>query len=452
MLIESISGIRATVGDSLRPMEVVQYVAALGQWAKEGSIVLGRDSRVSGEAISAIAARTLQWMGLDVIDIGIVPTPTLQLMTEKWEARAGLVITASHNPFAWNGFKFIDRTGLFLDAEQVLSVLDLKKSGKPVFKAAGEFGEYRCREDAIALHVKNVLDIPYIDGKNIRKRKFRVVIDAVNGAGSYALPALLQRLGCKVIRLNCNPDGHFPHTPEPLPENLGDLMKTVKETKADLGLAIDPDADRLAVVDEHGNYLSEEYTLVMATDVVLSQSKAKNPRVVTNLSTTMAVCKIAEKYGAECIRTPIGEINVAKKMKEVGALIGGEGNGGIISPDSHLGRDSLVAAAMVLHFLAKDRRPLSEKYAALPQYRMAKKKVSIGAKDPNAILNLLGKKFSKENLSREDGVKISFADSWVHIRKSNTEPVLLIYSEAEDYKSANALGERFLTEIKNIME
>lgn len=452
MLIESISGIRATIGDSLTPLQVIEYAAAFGHWAEKGSIVLGRDSRVSGEAIAGIVAGTLQWMGLDVIDIGIVPTPTVQLMTEKWNARAGLAITASHNPFPWNGLKFIDKTGLFLDAEQVTALLELKKRSGAVYKAAGEFGEYRQREDAIDLHVKNVLEIPYIDSKAIRKRKFKVVIDAVNGGGSLALPAMLEKLGCRVIKLNCIPDGYFPHNPEPLPENLADLMKAVKEEKADLGLAVDPDADRLAVVDEQGKYLSEEYTLVMATDAVLSQTRITSPRVVTNLSTTMAVSKIAERYGAECVRTPIGEINVAKKMKETGALIGGEGNGGIISPDSHLGRDSLVGAAMVLHFLATDRRSLSEKYATLPQFRMAKKKIAIGNNDPDIILTALKVKFAKEDCNTEDGLKISFADSWVHMRKSNTEPILRVYSEAPDSEAADMLGERFLEEIKNIME
>ncbi|MDD3966099.1 MAG: phosphoglucosamine mutase [Candidatus Neomarinimicrobiota bacterium] len=452
MLIESISGIRATIGDSLTPAKVVEYAAAFGQWAEKGSIVLGRDSRVSGKVISDIAARTLQWMGLDLIDIGIVPTPTVQLMTEKLGARAGLAVTASHNPFPWNGLKFIEKTGLFLDAEQVAAVLKNKKAGKALFKAAGEFGEYRFKEDAIDRHVENVLSIPYIDVKAIRARKFRVVIDAVNGGGSLALPALLEKLGCKVIKLHCSPDGYFPHTPEPLPENLTDLMKTVKEEKADLGLAVDPDADRLAVVDEKGNYLSEEYTLVMAAEVVLSQTQVKDPIIVTNLSTTLAVSRIAEKYGAACLRTAIGEINVAKKMKEVAAVIGGEGNGGVISPDSHLGRDSLVGAAMVLHFLAGDKRPLSEKYAALPQYRMAKKKIGIAGKDPDAILTALKLKFAAEDCNTVDGLKISFPESWVHMRKSNTEPILRVYSEAADSEAANALGERFLDEIKNIME
>lgn len=452
MLIESISGIRATIGDSLTPANVVEYAAAFGKWAEKGSIVLGRDSRVSGKSIADICARTLQWMGLNVIDIGIVPTPTVQLLTQELKARGGIAITASHNPFPWNGLKFIDSSGLFLDAEQVGAVLENKKLGEFKYKPAGEFGTYEIKNDAIALHVENVLQIPYINVEKIRSRNFKVVIDAVNGGGSIALPALLLALSCEVAEVNCVPDGYFPHTPEPLPENLKDLLKAVRKNHADMGLAVDPDADRLAVVDEKGNYLSEEYTLVMAADVVLSQTKVKNPVIITNLSTTQAVSDIAAQYGAQCIRTAIGEINVAKKMKEISAVIGGEGNGGIISPDSHLGRDSLVGAAMVLHFLATDERPLSEKYASFPQYKMSKKKIDIGKNDPDVILSSLKEKFKDEDCNTVDGLKISYGDRWVHMRKSNTEPILRIYSEAPDFEAAEALGEKFAEEIQKMME
>ena len=452
MLIESISGIRATIGDSMTPKEVVEYASAFGKWLGSGTVVLGRDSRVSGKVMADIFSRTLQWMGLNVIDIGIVPTPTVQLLTELYKAQGGIAITASHNPFPWNGIKFIDKTGLFLDADQVASVLKHKKDNTWTFKKSGEFGEYKEENNAIAMHVNNVLEIPYIDVDAIRKRHFKVVIDAVNGGGSVALPTLLLALNCDVIELNCIPDGYFPHTPEPLPENLVDLLKTVKNNKADLGLAVDPDADRLAVVDEKGQYLSEEYTLVMATETVLSQRSTPNAKVVTNLSTTLAVSDIAEKYGAECLRTAIGEINVAKKMKEVGAVIGGEGNGGIISPDSHLGRDSLVGAAMVLNFLASDKRPLSEKYAQFPQYKMSKKKIEIGDSHPETILNKLKEKYKNENCNTVDGLNIKWADRWVHMRTSNTEPIMRVYSEAPTSEEAHALGNTFMNEIKQLME
>jgi phosphomannomutase len=451
MLIESISGIRATIGDSMTPKEVVEYASAFGKWIGKGTVVLGRDSRVSGKTIADIFARTLQWMGLNVINIGIVPTPTVQLMTELFEAQAGVAITASHNPFPWNGIKFIDKTGLFLDAEQVTQVLKNKKEASYTFKPSGKFGTYEDNNKAIEIHVANVLSIPYLDIEKIKKRKFKVVIDAVNGGGSLALPAMLKALGCEVIEVNCVPDGYFPHTPEPLPENLVDLLEAVKKNKADLGLAVDPDADRLAVCDEKGNYLSEEYTLVMATETVLSQCDKKDAKVVTNLSTTLAVTNIAEKYGAECLRTAIGEINVAKKMKEVEAVIGGEGNGGIISPDSHLGRDSLVGSAMVLNFLASDERPLSQKYADFPQYKMAKKKIEIGSNDPDMILEKLKAKFANEDCNTVDGLKITWSDRWVHMRKSNTEPILRVYSEAPTADAANELGDTFLNEIKTLM-
>lgn len=452
MLIESISGIRGTVGDSLTPAVIVNYAAAFGQWIDTGNIVLGRDSRVSGRVIADICARTLQWMGLNVIDIGIVPTPTVQLLTEKMQAQGGIVITASHNPFPWNGIKFIDKTGLFLDAQQIKSVLENKEKKEWSFKASGEFGGYRVQDNAIVEHVKNVLNIPCIDIEKIRSRRFKVVIDAVNGGGSLALPILLRALGCRVIEINCTPDGYFPHTPEPLPENLGDMLNKIKEHKADLGMAVDPDADRLAVADEKGNYLSEEYTLVMAVDTVLSQCKVENPKVVTNLSTTMAVDDISKKHGAEILRTAIGEINVAKKMKSVAAVIGGEGNGGIISPDSHFGRDSLVGAAMILNFLASDNRPLSKKYAELPRYKMSKKKIMIGEYDPDAILSALKEKFKNENIDTTDGLKVIRKDRWVHIRKSNTEPILRVYSEAPTAEDAAGLGDKFLNEIKKLME
>lgn len=451
MLIESISGIRATIGDSMTPKEVVEYASAYGKWVGKGTIVLGRDSRVSGKVVSTIFASTLQWLGLNVIDIGIVPTPSVQLLTEKLNAQGGIAITASHNPFPWNGIKFIDKTGLFLDAEQVKAVLNYKKEADFSFKGSGEFGTYEVKQDAIDLHVKNVLEIPTLDIKKIRSKNFKVVIDAVNGGGSLALPAMLEALGCDVIKVNCVPDGYFPHTPEPLPENLVDLLETVKANKADLGLAVDPDADRLAVADEKGNYLSEEYTLVMAAETVLSQCKIKNPIIVTNLSTTIAVDNIAEKYGATCLRTAIGEINVAKKMKEVSAVIGGEGNGGIISPSSHLGRDSLVGTAMVLNFLASDDRPLSEKYADFPQYKMSKKKIEIGKSDPDKILDGLKKKYEKEQCNTVDGLNIKWSDRWVHMRKSNTEPIIRVYSEAPTAEEANDLGKRFMDEIQKEM-
>ncbi len=449
MLIESISGVRGTIGDSLKPANIVQYAAALGSYLdSKGTVIIGRDSRPSGETIARIFAATLQWMGIHVVDIGIVPTPTVQLLTEKRKADAGVAITASHNPFPWNGIKYIDSTGLFMNGKQVRKIMELKTRNNIPFKKSGEFGSYSKDNTALAEHIENILDIPYINVDKIREKRFRVVVDAVNGGGSLALPALLKKLGCDVIDINCTPDGYFPHTPEPLPENLTDLMDVVVTHKAHLGMAVDPDGDRLAIVDEGGRYLSEEYTLVMAVKAVLSRTTVKYPLVVTNLSTTLAVDKITKQFNGRVIRTPIGEINVSAEMHAKKAVIGGEGNGGVILPDSHLGRDSLVGAALILQLLTDENKPLSDIFAGLPQYRMSKKKVELGESDPDAIITTLKERYSQKEIDTTDGLKILDKDRWVHLRKSNTEPILRVYSEAPTLEEAESLGDAMIGEIK----
>lgn len=452
MLIESISGIRGVIGAGLNPKKIINYASGFGKWAKEGKIIIGRDSRPSGKVIADLFSNTLAWMGFDVINVGIVPTPTVQFMTEKFQAAGGVVITASHNPFPWNGIKFISPTGLFLDADQIEKVLNFAKNKEFNFKKSGEFGNISKYLKAINDHIENILEIPYLDIKKIRSKHIKVVIDAVNGGGSIALPKLLDALGCEVIKVNCKPDGYFPHTPEPLPENLTDLLEKVKESKADIGMAVDPDADRLAIVDENGNYLSEEYTLVMSLKTVLEKNTISNPVIVTNLSTTLAVDKIADQYDAKVIRTAIGEINVSKKMKETNSVIGGEGNGGIILPDSHLGRDSLVGAALILQFLIDGDEKLSEKYEKLPQFKMSKMKTEVGSKSKDRIIENLINKYKNKNINTVDGIKITFENSWVHIRKSNTEPILRVYSEASKLKDAVELGKRFVAEIGKIYQ
>ncbi len=452
MLIESISGIRGVIGAGLNPKKIINYASGFGKWAKEGKIIIGRDSRPSGKVIADLFSNTLAWMGFDVINVGIVPTPTVQFMTEKFQAAGGVVITASHNPFPWNGIKFISPTGLFLDADQIEKVLNFAKNKEFNFKKSGEFGNISKYLKAINDHIENILEIPYLDIKKIRSKHIKVVIDAVNGGGSIALPKLLDALGCEVIKVNCKPDGYFPHTPEPLPENLTDLLEKVKESKADIGMAVDPDADRLAIVDENGNYLSEEYTLVMSLKTVLEKNTISNPVIVTNLSTTLAVDKIADQYEAKVIRTAIGEINVSKKMKETNSMIGGEGNGGIILPDSHLGRDSLVGAALILQFLIDGDKKLSEKYEKLPQFKMSKMKTEVGSKSKDRIIENLINKYKNKNINTVDGIKITFENSWVHIRKSNTEPILRVYSEASKLKDAVELGKRFVAEIGKIYQ
>lgn len=452
MLIESISGVRGIVGESLHPEKIVQYAAALGDYlGSKGTVIIGRDSRPSGEAIVRIFSSTLQWMGIDVINIGIVPTPTVQLIVEKRKADAGIAITASHNPFPWNGIKYIDRTGLFMNGDQVRDILKRKSQGAKIYKPSGEFGTYCEWDGAINEHIKNILQIPYVDAPAIRKRNFKVVLDAVNGGASVAVPVLLRELGCTVIEVNCTPDGFFPHTPEPLPENLTDLMDAVIKYKADLGMAVDPDGDRLAIVDEEGRYLSEEYTLVMAVKTVLRKSTVNNPLVVTNLSTTLAVDKVTEQSGGRVLRTAIGEINVSSAMKAENAVVGGEGNGGVILPDSHLGRDSLVGAALILQLLTDENKALSDIFVSLPQYRMSKKKVDISGADPDVLIDKLKKEFSNKEINTVDGLKIMDKDRWVHIRKSNTEPILRIYSEAPILEEAESLGDAMLGKIKQLI-
>jgi len=452
MLIESISGVRGIVGKSLHPENIVKYAAALGDYlGSQGTVIIGRDSRPSGEAIVRIFSSTLQWMGIDVINIGIVPTPTVQLMVEKRGADAGIAVTASHNPFPWNGIKYIDRTGLFMNGDQVTDILRRKSRGEKTYKPSGEFGSYSEWDSAIDEHIQNILQIPYVDAPSIRKKNFKVVLDAVNGGASVAVPALLRELGCDVIEVNCTPDGYFPHTPEPLPENLTDLMDAVIKHKADLGMAVDPDGDRLAIVDEGGRYLSEEYTLVMAVKTVLSKTTVKNPLVVTNLSTTLAVDKVTEQLGGRVLRTAIGEINVSSAMKAENAVVGGEGNGGVILPDSHLGRDSLVGAALILQLLTNEDKALSDVFVSLPQYRMSKKKVDISGTDPDTLIDKLKLEFSNKDINTVDGLKIMDKDRWVHIRKSNTEPILRIYSEAPILEEAESLGDAMMGKIKQLI-
>lgn len=450
MIIESISGVRGIIGTGLTPEVVVNYASALGEFIKEGTVVIGRDSRSSGNVISQLLSQALQWQGIRVVDLGIVPTPTVQFMVENMKASAGIAVTASHNPFPWNGLKFIDKTGRFFNGAQVIQLIELKNDKKFHYKTSGQFADAVSYENAIADHIENVLNIPYLDLDIIRQRKFKVVVDAVNGGASEAIPRLLEALNCDIIPLHCIPDGNFPHTPEPLPENLTGLIEAVKQHHADLGMAIDPDGDRLAIVSNEGGYLSEEYTLVMATEAVLSKSQCSDPVVVTNLSTTRAMDDIVAKYNGKLLRTAIGEINVSDTMYREKAVIGGEGNGGVILPDSHLGRDSLVGAALILQFLTMDTEKISTRFKKLPQYRMSKLKVNLNNTNPDAVIAELVQKHSHETLNTIDGLKIEWKDRWVHIRKSNTEPILRVYSEAPTAEEAYELAEQFQKQITDM--
>jgi phosphomannomutase len=444
MLIESLSGVRGYDLD-LTEEVVKSYAHAFTEYCTGEKLLLGRDTRPSGKRISDLMIGALRDAGKTVIDLSICPTPTVQFAVSDQNAAGGIVITASHNPLPWNGLKFIGSDGIFLDGNEMLRLkqrrIEIAKNLNQIKKLNGSSRSY---DNAIDDHIQSVLNIPYINQSLIRKAKFRVVADAVNGAGYRAIPELLSRLGCTVIKLNCSPDKPFPRSPEPLPENLSELSQTVLANHADLGLAVDPDGDRLAIVSDSGEPVCEEYTLVLAELLVLSKSAKRNLKVVTNLSTTMEVDNIAQWYNAEVIRTPIGEINVVKKMQEVEATIGGEGNGGVILPEAHLGRDSLVGTALVLQLLAEKAKPISELMRELPRYEMIKLKVPRGDLQLADIVADLKKLAKPEKIDTQDGIKFIWSDHWVHLRPSNTEPIIRIYAEAVDKHFAEAAAAPFV--------
>ncbi|MBS1271097.1 MAG: Phosphomannomutase/phosphoglucomutase [Candidatus Marinimicrobia bacterium] len=455
-LVESISGIRGIVGTGLTPQFVVNYVTAFAHWVDGPRVVVGRDSRQHGLLIRQLVIATLRAKGIEVCDIGITPTPTAQLMTEQLTADGGIMITASHNPEQWNGLKFISADGMFLNADQVTELFEILRNGEFTFQEWDQIGDVREIHGAINEHIESVVDLSLIDTEKIAEKNYKVVIDAVNGAGSIALPALLEELGCEVLPINCIPNGRFPHEPEPLPENLTQLREEVKKQGADLGIVVDPDADRCGLVDENGEYLVEEYTLAMAVDGVLSYLQEHNPSqlnkpVVTNLSTTLAVDKVAEKYGVEVIRTPVGEINVAAKMAETDALIGGEGNGGVILAESHLGRDSLVASALVLQRLTDLDMSIREYFDSLPYFVMSKQKIEIGDSNPDAVLEQMQHQNGGAEIDTQDGVKLTWSDQWVHIRKSNTEPIVRVYAEAGNREQADELAHQYIEKIEGML-
>ncbi|MCC7430683.1 phosphoglucosamine mutase [bacterium] len=440
-LMVSISGIRGIVGETLTPEVLINFASAFGEFSGKGKIIVGRDSRVTGEMVQKFVVAALNSVGCEVIQIGIVPTPTVQLMVEQFHADGGIAVTASHNPIQWNAMKLISKTGLFLDGEEGEKVIQIAKNKSFTLATYDKIGNVTNYPKALEDHVKAVFNLPFVDLNLIRSKKFKVVLDTVNGAGGTVLPKLLEKLNCEVIGLNLEPNGIFAHTPEPIPENLVSLMEKVKETKADLGIAIDPDADRCALISEKGEPLSEEYTLALATKLILSKRKGT---VVTNLSTTLAVDKIAESFGCEVVRTAVGEINVAKKMKEINATIGGEGNGGVILGDVHYGRDSLVAVVLTLQHLAEFGGKISELHKTLPQFSICKKKLELGKLNPDEVFEMLKNKFSHEKLDFTDGIKILRENSWVHFRKSNTEPIVRIIAEARTSTEAEKLAQSFV--------
>lgn len=439
-LMISVSGIRGVVGDGLSPEIITKYAAAFGTWANGGTIVIGRDSRVSGELVKTAVIAGLLATGCKIIEIGIVPTPTVEIAVKNLNAHGGIAITASHNPVEWNALKLIGPNGYFLTSFQMDEVLELAHLNNISYVEWDRLGKVQYYDYAIQDHIERILDLPYITPEGLRKRNFKVVVDCVNGAGGSIISKLLAELGCEVIIINEEPHGIFPRSPEPTTENLHALEQSVINHKADIGFAVDPDVDRLAIVSNRGKAVGEEYTLALATDFVLSHRPGS---VVVNASTTMAIDDIAAKYHCKCHRTKIGEINVSTKMKEIHAVVGGEGNGGVILPDIHLGRDAVTGMALILQYMLENEKPIAEIIDLLPSYTMLKDKIESNKIDITKVLEKILKDYSGEKIDLTDGVKILFAESWIHFRKSNTEPIVRIIAEAKTKKEIDRLTKSF---------
>lgn len=428
-LMVSVSGIRGRVGEALTPEIVATYASAFGAWASRNGnheVVVGRDSRVSGPMFHRVVLSALQSVGCNVIDIGLTTTPTCQLAVEHHHAAGGLMISASHNPIEWNALKFIGPSGLFLEASEGQAMRALVETGIP--RATWDkLGEIRADDRAIARHIERVLAIPYVDVAAIRARKFHVALDCVRGAGAAIMPALLEALGCTVTAINMETDGRFPRPPEPVAENLGELERLVLKSKAAIGFAVDPDVDRLALVSDAGKAIGEDFTLALAARLVLRHRRGP---VVTNLSTSRIVEDVAVAAGVPVVRAPVGEVNVAVKMRDEQAAVGGEGNGGVILPEMHLGRDAPVGAALLLQLLHEENRPLSAIVAELPRYVIVKDKLDRPNASLDTVYETLRTAFPDATVDTQDGLRLSWADRWVHVRPSGTEPIVRVIAEA----------------------
>lgn len=459
-LIKSISGIRGTIGgkvdDNLTPLDVVKFASAFGTWLqnnqnkKDLTLVIGRDARISGQMVSSLVTATLQGLGINVVDLGLSTTPTVEVMVPELKADGGIILTASHNPKQWNALKLLNEKGEFINAENGADVLALAESEDFNYAEVDDLGKYETREDAFDIHIQKILDLPKVDAELIKTKKFKVVLDAVNSTGGISIPPLLEKLGCEVVKLYCEPNGQFPHNPEPLKEHLTDICELVKKENADFGIVVDPDVDRLALVDEKGEMFGEEYTLVAVADYLLAE---QNGVAISNLSSSRALRDVAQKHHSEYFASAVGEVNVVNLMKDKNAVIGGEGNGGIIYPDLHFGRDSLVGVALFLTHLAKQNKSVSELRASYPAYFMAKKKIQLTPEiNVDDLLEKTKAHFKNEEISTVDGVKIDFAENWVHLRKSNTEPIIRVYTEAKSQEKADALGEDMIAKIKSFID
>jgi len=431
-----VSGVRGVVGESLTPDVVMKYSSAFGMLCQSGKVVLGRDTRVSGEMVRAAVVCGLLSTGCEVIDLGICATPTVEIAVRELKANGGIIITASHNPIQWNALKFVGADGIFLSEREGRRLSDLVEKDKVKHGGWNKLGKLKFDQSWTEKHVKKVLRLSHINVQKIKKRKFRVVLDCVNGAGCVISPRFLRALGCKVIELNCKPDGNFAHDPEPIPRNLTSLCQAVKKNNADLGFANDPDVDRLAIVSEKGVPLGEEATLALATKFVLSRKP--NSKVVANISTSRMLDDIAKEYNTRVYRTKVGEAHVARQLKKIRGVIGGEGNGGVILPELHYGRDALVGMALILQYLAESEKSASRLFSELPGYFMVKRKARL-TRNFETNLVRLKRSFPRGRMNPLDGIRIDFEDSWLHIRKSNTEPLVRVIAEAKSKREASEL-------------
>ena len=457
-LIKSISGIRGTIGgkagEGLSPIDTVRFASAFGSWVikrcqkKTPTVVVGRDARISGDIISKLVISTLQALGIDVYDLGLSTTPTVEIAVQMQNADGGIIITASHNPKNWNALKLLNEKGEFINANDGVEVLAIAESDDYNFVMVDDLGSYYSDDTYIQKHIDSVVKLKWVNKDAIKAANFKVVVDAVNSTGGIAVPALLECLGVSCVPLYCEPNGHFPHNPEPLAEHLTEISKLVVETNADCGIVIDPDVDRLAIVNEDGTMFGEEYTLVACAEYILSKEKGNT---VSNLSSSRALKEVTQKYGGQYFSSAVGEVNVVNQMKECKAIIGGEGNGGIIFPESHYGRDSIVGIALFLSHLAEKKMKCSELRACYPNFYMSKNKIQLKPEiNVDFILSTISKKYAHENVTTIDGVKIDFDKEWVHLRKSNTEPIIRIYTESGCKENADNLAERFINEIKKL--
>lgn len=444
----SVSGIRGIIGDGLEPQIIVKYSSAFADFIGKGKIIVGRDARISGEMVKSILVGTLLSKGLDVIDIGICPTPTVQYMVKLLKAQGGIAISASHNPNEWNALKLLNSSGQFMTPDENKIMLSQLEASQTVYSTWERLGKLTYYEKGLKKHIDDVINMQFIDVEKIRKKKFRVLVDCVNGAGVYVIPQLLRNFGCEVIEMNCDKTGIFPRLPEPLPENLTATMRAVVNSKADFGVVVDPDVDRLVLITEDGKPFSEENTITQAAKFVLSKTQGN---IVVNLSTTRAVDDVSKELGGKVFRSPVGEANVVLKMKETNAVIGGEGSGGVIFPALHYGRDALVGIALTLQHLTETNQSLLELKNKLPQYFIAKKKIDLGKADPDVIIEGIKSNYSNQEVNTDDGLRIDFENHWVHFRKSNTEPIIRIITESKSLEQSENLSQKYFKEIKELM-